>query len=115
MRKAMLVLAGAFGAALALVLGLRLETAGLSVVAGVLLGIVAGLPVNGVLLYLFWRERQERERLEERRREEVCRPAAPAPPVVILQSGRPVDPALPAPRRQGVAEEREFVIVGEED
>jgi hypothetical protein len=116
MRRTILVLAAAFGIALAVVLGIRLETASLSVVVGVVLGIVAGLPVSGALLYLMWRERQERLRLEEEqwRRQERTTPASP--PVIVLNAGQGSS-RLPGPGgfALGHSQDRDFVIVGEED
>lgn len=118
MKRAILVALAAFGATLAVVLGLRLETPSLAVVVGILCGILAGLPVSATLLFLLWRERRERERLEQRRAEE--RPAATAP-VVILNAGRALDMlpgapgGFPAWTPAGQAQGREFTIVGEED
>mgnify|MGYP000001287942 CR=1 FL=1 len=120
MKRGLGLLLAAFGVTLAVVVGVRLEAAGLAVVVGILCGIVAALPVNGALLYMLWRERRERERLEERLRLAQERPPATAP-VVILNAGRAVD-MLPGggemlgayglAGRQGA---REFTIVGEEE
>lgn len=118
MRTWFLLMAAAFGITLAVVLGVRLEEGSLAVVVGVVCGILAGLPVSGALFYLFWRERQERLRLEQRSWRGVERPAA-APPVVILNSGRGAELLPrgfePQGYALGEAGPREFVIVGEED
>ncbi len=103
------------GLGLALVVGLRLSGDGLAVVVGVVCGVVAGLPVNGVLLYLYLRERQVRREVEER----LWRGERAAPPVVIVSHGRGVE-MLPGGwgyGRMPLGEQagREFTIVGEEE
>lgn len=113
MKRGLLIVAAAFGVALALVVGLRLETAGLGVLAGVACGVLAGLPVHLALLWALAREREARQRLEERRWE-AERPAAPAPPVFILNGGRLADPPPQLPLL-GAPSARNFVIVGEEE
>lgn len=103
------------GVALALVVGLRLSGDGLAVVAGVVCGVLAGLPVDGLLLYLYLRERGLRREAEER----LWREERAVPPVVIVSNGRGVEMLpgglgygrVPLGERAG----REFTIVGEEE
>ena len=122
MKRGILILVGAFGAALALVVGLRLETAGLTMLVGVLCGLLAGLPLSGGLLWMLSREREARRQAEEQRWAHE-RPAAAAPPVIVLNTGNPraleslpagypMAPGYPVPGGQAGA--RNFVIVGEE-
>jgi len=113
MRRGFLIAAVAFGVTLAVVVGLRLEERSLAVVVGVVCGIGAGLPVSGTLLYLWWRERQERLQAEQRTVPGVERPAAP--PVIILNTGRGGMERLPPARLLGEQGVREFTIVGEEE
>ncbi|MBN1485190.1 MAG: hypothetical protein JXA37_10745 [Chloroflexia bacterium] len=113
--KALLIAAVAFGLALALIVGLRLEEGSLAVLIGVLCGIAAGLPVSGALLYLLWRERQQARRVEEHNWQQHNVPTATtAPPVVILNSGQRPD-LLPRGYALGPSQPRDFVIVGEEE
>jgi len=112
MRRGFWVAAVAFGVTLALLVGLRLEERSLAVVVGVVCGILAALPVTGVVLSLWWRERQERLQAEERPQVPLERPAAP--PVIILNAGRGMD-RLPPARLLGEQGAREFTIVGEEE
>jgi hypothetical protein len=114
MKRGIVIAALAFGVVLALVVGLRLEPAGLGVLLGVGCGVLASVPVSLVLLWALAREREARQRLEERRWE-AERPAAPvAPPVFILNSSRQADPVPQLPLL-GAATPRNFVIVGEEE
>ena len=117
MKRGLVIAAAVFGAALALVVGLRLEPAGLSVLAGVVCGVLAGLPVSLGLLWVLAREREAREREARQRLEErrwaAERPAV-APPVFILNNGREADRPLPYPLL-GEQAARNFVIVGEEE
>lgn len=112
MRRGFWVAAVAFGVTLALLVGLRLEERSLAVVVGVVCGILAALPVTGVVLSLWWRERQERLQAEERPQVPLERPAAP--PVIILNAGRGAE-RLAGGFSLGEACRRDFVIVGEED
>ena len=112
--KAFFWLLVALGAALALLVGLRLSGDGLAVVVGVVCGVMAGLPVDGVLLYLYLRERGLRREAEER----LWRGERAVPPVVIVSNGRGVEMLpewrygqMPLGERAG----REFTIVGEEE
>ncbi|MBN1484916.1 MAG: hypothetical protein JXA37_09355 [Chloroflexia bacterium] len=116
MARWMLAIAVVFGLTLALLLAFRLERSSLAVVSGVVLGIVAGLPVNGVLLYMLWRERTARQAVEVEREESLSARQAQYPPVVIVSGGRPGLEALPAGGfALGQQRQRDFVIVGEED
>jgi len=117
MKRGFFITAAAFGLTLAIIVGLRLEQASLAVIVGVLCGIAAGLPVSGALLYLLWRERQERLQAEQRHWKGTQRPAAPmAPPVIVLNAGHGRGAnVMPQGYALGPAQPREFVIVGEED
>ena len=115
MKRGLLLATLAFGGVLALIVGFRLETAGLSVLVGVICGVLASLPVSLVLLWALARERDARQRLEEHRWE-AQRPAPAAPPVLILNAGRgpemlPGLNALPT----SVSGPRDFIIVGEDE
>jgi hypothetical protein len=115
MKRGIVVAALAFGVVLALVVGLRLETAGLGVLLGVVCGVLASLPVSLVLLWALAREREARQRLEERHWQ-AERPAAVSPPVFILNSGR--GPEMLSGGNMpnvSVGGPRDFVIVGEEE
>lgn len=115
MKRGFLVLMGAFGAVLALVVGLRLEKAGLTMLVGVLCGLVAGLPLSLGLLWMVAREREARRQAEEQNWA-AERPAATMPPVIVLQTGSP-PPGAPPPAYPLLGEQggRNFVIVGEEE
>jgi hypothetical protein len=114
MRRGAVLTALGFGVALAVIVGLRLEEAGLAVLVGVLCGIGASLPVSGVLLTMLWRERRERRLLEERQWRGENRTAA-APPVVILNAGRGAELLPPPPHSLGATGGRSFTIIGEEE
>ena len=115
MKRGILILVGAFGAVLALVVGLRLETAGLTMLVGVLCGLLAGLPLSLGLLWLVSREREARRQAEERHWAQE-RPAVATPPVIVLNTGNPRglehSQAYPLMGEQAA---RNFVIVGDEE
>ncbi len=112
MRRVVGLAAIGFGVTLALIVGLRLERAGLAVLVGFASGLLGALPGTALLLYLWWKERTERSRERERPALDV-RPTYP--PVVILEAGRNVvEPLLPRLPQGGLGP-REFVIVGEEE
>jgi hypothetical protein len=117
MKPWVLIVAVVLVAAIVLI-GVRLDKAGLAVAVGVGCGILAGLPVNAVLLYMLQRERQERQRLEERRRWNDERPAMTPPMIVFTNPQGAMYPGavngagmLPPQSSQP----RDFVIVGEEE
>lgn len=112
MRRALGLMALGFGVVLALIVGLRLERAGLAVLVGFASGFLGALPGGLLVLYLWWKERAERMREAARPAAEPHYPAYPA--VLILQAGRGVEPLLPR-LPQGGFGPREFVIVGEEE
>lgn len=112
MKRVVGLVAIGFGITLALIVGLRLERAGLAVLVGFASGLLGALPGTALLLYLWWKERTERTRQAERSVWDA-RPAYP--PVVILEAGRNVvEPLLPRLPQGGLGP-REFVIVGEEE
>ncbi|MGC8873343.1 MAG: hypothetical protein ACP5SI_02695 [Chloroflexia bacterium] len=103
----------AAGAAFALIAGLRLDSQSLAILIGVGCGLAAALPAIGAVLYLWWRERGERRRVQERLVEIEHRPVQ-APPVIVLQTSRAAEPLLPS-RLLGSPAPREFTVVGEEE
>ncbi len=115
MKRVILILVGAFGAALALVVGLRLETSGLTMLVGVVCGLLGGLPLSLGLLWLVSREREARRQAEERRWAPE-RPAMAAPPVIVLNTANPRGmESVPAYPLLGEQAARNFVIVGEDE
>jgi hypothetical protein len=114
MRRGVVLTALGFGVTLAVIVGVRLEEAGLAVLVGVLCGIGASVPVCGVLMYILWRERRERRVLEERRWGGESRGVA-TPPVVILNAGRGTEMLPSPPQLLCATGERRFTIVGEEE
>jgi hypothetical protein len=112
MRQNMVWGAIAFGVTLALVVGLRLDKAALTVVVGVACGIGASIP-TGLLVVYVMRRRHTGE--AERRR---ARGVAGSPPVVVVAP--PAAPQLPQPAGWSgpfaapTPVRREFAVIGEE-
>ena len=106
----------AFGVALAVIIGVRLEQAALAVVVGVACGVGASIPASLVIVSLLRRRatREEEQRTQRREHER-----APAPPVVVIAP--PQIPQLPQstnwPGAYGstVPTQRHFAVIGEED
>jgi hypothetical protein len=108
----------AFGVALALVIGIRLDQAALAVVAGVTCGVGASIPTG--LLVVFLLRRRDAAASERRRARRYGREPASPPVVVVTPSSAPQLPqgtAWPgAPGAYGapLPAQREFAVIGEE-
>jgi hypothetical protein len=106
----------AFGVALAVIIGVRLEQAALAVVVGVACGVGASIPASLVIVSLLRRRAAQEERRQAQR---VEHERAPAPPVVVIAP--PQIPQLPQstnwPGAYGsaVPVQRHFAIIGEQD
>ena len=106
----------AFGSVLAVVIGVRMDQAALTVIAGVACGVAASIP-TGFLVVFLARRRTSAE--EKRSMGGYGREMAPPPPVVVVappaaaqlpqQASWPGGFAPPAPIQ------REFAVIGEED
>jgi hypothetical protein len=105
----------AFGVALAVVIGVRLDQAALAVVVGVVCGVLAGIPTSVLIVSLLRRRdarSEERELRVERQR------MAQSPPVVVVAS--PAAPQLPQPAAWSggyaapLPAQRQFAVIGEE-
>jgi hypothetical protein len=96
----------AFGVALAVVIGVRLEQAALAVVVGVVCGVGASIPTSLLIVSLM--RRQDQKTQGERTR------VPPSPPVVVFAP--PHAPQLPQPMRwpEPVSAQRQFTVIGEE-
>jgi hypothetical protein len=114
LRRNLLWGAIAFGVALALVIGIRLDQAALAVVAGVTCGVGASIPTGLLVVFLLRRRDAAGERQGARR---YGREMA-SPPVVVVTS--PTVPQLPQgtawPGAYGAPQpaQREFAVIGEE-
>lgn len=112
LRRSLMWGAIAFGVALALIVGVRLEQAALTAVVGIACGVGASIPTSFLLVALLHKRDEGREGKRRRSIEQ-------SPPVVVvtpqaapqyLQPGtRPEDFTLPLPSQ------RQFSIIGEED
>ena len=112
LRRSLLWGAIAFGVALAVVIGVRLEQAALTVVVGVTCGVGASIPTS-LLIVAFLQRRNEKQ--EEKRRQMM----AQSPPVVVV-----TPPAMPQARAPGtwpeeytlpIPSQRQFAVIGEEE
>lgn len=112
MRQSVLWGAIAFGVTLALVVGLRLDKAALTVVVGVACGIGASIPTGLLIVYLMRR----RDLVEDGRRR--GRELAGSPPVVVVAPS--ALPQMPhqnnwsGPFGSPLPVRREFAVIGEE-
>jgi hypothetical protein len=103
--------AAAFGVALAVVIGVRLEQAALAVLVGVVCGVGASIPTS--LLIVSIMRRQDQRTYEQRRRSTYQ--AQPQPPVIVVtpssapQLPQPMNWSAPAPAQ------RQFTVIGEEE
>ena len=103
----------AFGVALALLIGIRLDQAALAVVAGVTCGVGASIPTGLLVVFLLRRRDAAGERQRARRYERETA----SPPVVVVTS--PSVPQLPQgtawPGAYGAPQpaRREFAVIGE--
>jgi hypothetical protein len=96
----------AFGVALAVVVGVRLDQAALAVVVGVVCGVGASIPTSLLIVSLM--RRQDQKTRGERPR------ATPSPPVVVFAP--PNAPQLPQHTRwpEPASAQRQFTVIGEE-
>jgi hypothetical protein len=104
----------AFGVALALVIGIRLDRAALAVIAGVTCGVGASIPTGLLVVFLLRRRDAARERQAARG---YGREAASPPVVVVMAPAAPQLPqgtAWPGGYGAPVPAQREFAVIGEE-
>lgn len=105
----------AFGVALAVVIGVRLDRAALAVVVGVACGVMAGIPTS-LLIVLLLRRRDAAN--EKRKARDEGREIARQPPVVVVAP--PAAPQLPQPTAwpgeyaTPLPAQRKFAVIGEE-
>ncbi len=102
----------AFGVALAVVIGIRLEKAALTAVVGVVCGVGASIPTSLLIVMLL-------QKKDARREQKRGQTAAQSPPVVV------VTPQMPAQIRQpgswpeeytlAIPSQRQFSVIGEEE
>jgi hypothetical protein len=104
----------AFGVALALVIGIRLDRSALAAIAGVTCGVGASIPTGLLVVYLLRR----REAAQERQRARGYGREAAAPPVVVVTAPAaqqlPQGTAWPGGYGAPVPSQREFAVIGEE-
>jgi hypothetical protein len=106
----------AFSAALAVVVGLRLDQAALTLIVGVACGVMASIPTGLLVVYVLRR----RDGGSERRaaREYYDRGLRQAPPVVVVSP--PAAPQLPQSigwpvgQMSAVPSQRQFAVIGQE-
>ncbi len=99
----------AFGVALAVVIGARLEQAALAVLVGVVCGVGASIPTSLLIVTIM---RRQDQRVHEQRRRNTYQAQ---PPVVVVtpsnapQLPQPMNWSAPAPAQ------RQFTVIGEEE
>jgi len=104
----------AFGVALAVIIGVRLEEAALAALVGVVCGVGASIPTSLLIVAVLRR----RDGQEQRRAPRAAQPAAPQPPVVVIAP--PATAQLPQPASwpgayvPDMPAQRQFSIIGEE-
>jgi hypothetical protein len=102
----------AFGAALAVVIGVRLEQAALTVVVGLACGVGASIPTSLLIVALFHRNREGNTR-RHRQSPEQATPMIVVTPQTTPQTHQirnwPEEYTLPVPNR------RRFSIIGDEE
>jgi hypothetical protein len=112
LRQSALWGAVAFGVALAVVIGVRLDQAALAVVVGVVCGVGASIP-TALLIVALMRRRDGRHEVRS-----VGREAVQSPPVVVVAP--PAAPQLPPAATWSGAyptpapAQRQFTVIGEE-
>ena len=106
----------AFGIALAVVVGVRLDQAALAVVVGVACGVMASIPTSVLIISLLRRRDAKNERRVMR---DVEHQVVQSPPMVVVAP--PATPQLP---QQGawpggyatpLPAQRQFAVIGEEE
>jgi hypothetical protein len=101
----------AFGVALAVVIGVRLEQAALAVLVGVVCGVGASIPTSLLIVAIL--RRQDQQAHEQRRRSAYQ--MQPQPQVVVVtpsnapQLPQPMNWPMPAPAQ------RQFTVIGEDE
>ncbi len=101
----------AFGVALAVVIGARLEQAALAVLVGVVCGVGASIPTSLLIVTIM---RRQDQRVHEQRRRNTYQAQ---PPVVVVtpsnapQLPQPMNWSAPAP----APAQRQFTVIGEEE
>jgi len=100
----------AFGATLALVIGLRLDRAALTVIVGVACGILASIPTGLFVVALLKRRNEQQEKRKQ------TRGTNPSPPVVVI-----APPMLSAGQTQNnwagqlaLPDQRRYAVIGDE-
>ena len=103
----------AFFVALAVIVGYRLSADSMAVVVGVVCGVVASIPMSGLILLITQRKRQAQMPTTPR-----WEPYRDGPPVVVIQGSQPIrqQPVLPAFQQQPTFSSmpRDFRIIGGE-
>ena len=102
----------AFGVALAVIVGIRLEQAALAVIIGVICGVSASIPTSLLIVAILRR----RDAQETRRHTQHSAPAPQPPQIVVvtppqMRAGNnwPEEYSLPVPGQ------RQFAIIGDEE
>ncbi len=102
----------AFGTVLALIVGVRLEQAALTVLVGLACGVGASIPTS-ILLVALMRKRSDRRAEKQRQMMPQAPPVVVVTPQAIPQAlppgSRPEEYTLPVPGQ------RQFSIIGEDD
>lgn len=107
-KKVLAAAAICFCVTLALIVGYRMSSEAMAVVIGVICGVLASVPMSGLILLLTQRRRQYEEPSWTSQRY--------MPPVVVIQGGSPVQrselPLVQPPMMASAP--REFRVIGEE-
>ncbi len=96
----------AFGVALAVVIGVRLDQAALALLVGVVCGVAASVPTSLLIVSLMRRQETKNQRAQ--------RDIAPAPPVVVIAPSNAPQLAQPTNWAQPAPAQRQFTVIGEE-
>ncbi len=101
----------AFGMALAVVIGVRLEQAALAALVGVVCGVGASIPTSLLIVTIM---RRQDQRLREQQRRNTYQAQAQPPVVVVTPSNtpqlsQPMTWPMPAPAQ------RQFTVIGEDE
>ncbi len=109
MKRVLLLTSATFSVTLAIILGLRVSTDALAVMVGVILGILASLPMTLLLAYFLLRHRPQNE--------QGAYPSGQYPPVVVINGGDKGasygPPALPP--TYAASGGRKWTVIGEEE
>jgi hypothetical protein len=105
----------AFGVALAVIIGVRMDQAALTVIVGVACGVIASVPTGLMVVYLLRRRDTANDKRLPRG---YGREFGHSPPVVVISP--PAAPQLPQPAAwsgayaPNVPAQRQFAVIGEE-